>query len=146
MLDNYKPEWRPATTAEGNTDRSTGESQSGGRNTNQVSFLQANGHQLKFLRGSDSSFFVDVECRLYNIKGHYKRFCPVVVDSTGRKIRHNRPSEGNRDTSTTEGNDPGEVLVTGYGTAGQEVSLNSGVLLNQHAHTHINPSWILLDS
>ena len=93
----------------------------GGRSRS-VSFLQASGSnfEVKYCKGSNGSFYPNIVCRLCGIKGHYKSDCPICKDETGARLE-----------STT---------------AGQEVSLIRGVLMNQQIGSHINPFWILLDS
>ena len=170
LLDNYKnPNPVPATNRGANAGRGDGRATG-------VSFLQtANGTEVKFLRGTNDSFYPDIECNKCKCMGHYMAECPVARDNTGASLpggnnRRNR-NRGGRGGRGGRGNGAGRWTLVdhgGGGTAsgagngdtatqgaaggdaatGGEVSLKNkgGILMNQHNISHINPKWILLDS
>ena len=120
LLNNYQQETIPSANAnggEGGNDRATS-----------VSFLQSSGAAVTHLKGTNNSFYPGITCRICGLKGHFQSHCPIATATTPE----NRvPRSGNDDNTTGQ----------------QEVSFHrSGILLNQHSDTHINPNWVLLDS
>ena len=163
LLNNYRnPNPVPSTTTRGNNQPNN--------QSRAVSFLQTTsetGHEVKYLRGTDNSFFPTIQCLRCKLHGHYMSECPVARDESGglldrpegsvsnrrpRRIRGGRGGRGGRGQDR-EGDATGGAAGTGAetqenaATGRQGVSLkNIGVLMNQHNISHINPNWILLDS
>ena len=82
ILNHYKPEWSQATTGPG---ANPGTTPTGRQNTltQGVLFLQANGSIVRFLRGTNNSFYPEIICRLCRFLGHYQTHCPVATNLRG---------------------------------------------------------------
>ena len=162
VLNNYVAAWSPSTNGEssnGNataTDLSTNTSSSG---TTSVSFLQSNGSdnvlQVRYLKGTNDSFYRQITCRKCKMKGHYQTHCPVV-NSSGNPLGSGSGSTPGTNGSSNSGSSPASDTTTGSSpqtetenASTQEVSnfeSQSRILLNQNINAHLNPNWVLLDS
>ena len=72
VLNNYKPIWTSGASSNRHTDNNN-QRTNNTPHQNGVSFLQSQGTSttIEYLRGSNGSFFSNVECRLCGLKGHY---------------------------------------------------------------------------
>ena len=159
VLNNYTPEYKPGDVPSDDSPSRTSSTNQGAdvgtvntTGTTSVSFLQANGtvHKVKYLRGTNNSFFKAITCRICKFKGHYQTHCPVA-NSSGNKVGSGTSnSNGSNDTSNRA--DTSTATTTGAASSStaseQEVSTsNCGILLSQHIDkAYINPRWVLLDS
>ena len=129
LLNNYTSSYQSGGRNGGNRNggNRNGNNNQGGNGRQSLSFLQSGQNGVPvYLRGTNNLFRSQITCHGCGFKGHYKSHCPVVNEN-GDQVP--RESEG-------------EASVT------QEVSSiqRAGILLNQYNDSHINPSWILLDS
>jgi hypothetical protein len=70
VLNKYKPKWTPPTATPPSTGSNDGSSGDSSRPSD-ISFLQANGnHQVKYLRGTNDTFFRQITCRTCGLNGH----------------------------------------------------------------------------
>ena len=159
VMNNYTPEWSPTSTSDtnnhGTTSNATSDASSNAETrengTTSVSFLQANGTlQVRYLKGTNNSFFRRITCSKCKMKGHYPSHCPVV-NSSGNPMGTGPITTGNNantntDTTTSSSNQDNPATEN---TSNQEVSnfvSHSRILLTQNIDAHLNPNWVLLDS
>jgi len=115
LLNNYQPEVPTSGRAEENNSTTDTSQSTGLASSSTVSFLQTNGHQVKYLRGTNNSFFRNITCRFCGLKGHYQTHCPVV-NSSGNPVgsgssggnanrqNSNSNSTTNEDNNSTQNN------------------------------------------
>ena len=139
LLNNYKCE---KTTESNARSRSAA-----------TSFMQMTGGaniEIKFLKGTNGSFFPEVICRRCGMRGHYQSRCPIAINERGTRMVLTPTTEGSvNEEGDDEASDRQSSVREEANTerATDEVRNNNGIALNQsHINAHINPNWILLDS
>ena len=159
VLNNYEVEY---TTGHVPSKGSTPKADKSDAPIETLSFLQANsGHNVKYARGTNNSFFRQITCKTCGLKGHYQTHCPIV-NSSGNPLGKgpNGKTEPKDDTSKKEkgSNDDSDTvattetmstITTATEASVQKVSSDAswyGHLLNQQDITYLNPHWVLLDS
>ena len=128
LLNNYKCD----DSTSSSITRSNGESE---RSAN-VKFIQTSVSdiKIKYLKGTNGSFWLEDICRRCNMYGHYQSKCPIAVNDRGTIMQIRQSTEGNNNEavdSTSDGSQLPSQSNTSDEQVTQEVSHQCEIGLNQ---------------
>ena len=141
LLNNYKCEVPVSSSITSNN--------GGSSRSADVTFTQTSGSNIdvKYLKGTNGSFFPEAICKRCKMFGHYQSRCPVAVNDRGTRMNITQTTDSNNSQEVDSPSNGSQSSTSGEQQATQEVSQQYGVGLNQsNLVANINPNWILLDS